>query len=89
MVELVEGDVVEEVDGDGVDVKQEDEDGEGVVVEQGDEGEMGVVEGQEDGEVGVVGLGKGKKDTTVYGGFLGSEWPSGIVRGMSMICSGE
>ena len=45
MVELVEGDVVEEVDGDGVDVKQEDEDGEGVVVEQGDEGEMGVVEG--------------------------------------------
>ena len=37
----------------------------------------------------MVGLGKGKKDTTVYGGFLGSEWPSGIVRGMSMICSGE
>ena len=28
MVQLVEGDVVGEVDGDGVDVKQEDEDGE-------------------------------------------------------------
>ena len=41
-----------EVDGDGVGVEQED--GEGVVVEQGDEG-----------EVGVVGLGRGKEDTVV------------------------
>ena len=35
-------------------------------------GEMGVVEGQGDDEVGVVGLGKCKEDTTVWGEFLGS-----------------
>ena len=33
MVELVEGDVVRQVDGDGVGVEQGDENGEGMVVE--------------------------------------------------------
>ena len=88
MVELVEGDVVGQVDGDGVGVEQGDEDGEGVVVEQGDKGELGVVEGQGDDEVGVmVGLGKGKEDTPVCGGFLRSEQPSGVVEGLSRIRS--
>ena len=59
-----------------------------VVVEQGDEGEMGVVERQSDDEVGVVGLGNGKEDTTVWGGFLRSKWPSWVVGGMSRICPG-
>ena len=45
------------------------------MVEQGDEGEMGVLEGQGDE---VVGLEKGKEDTPVWGGFLGSERPSGV-----------
>lgn len=53
-----------------------------MVVEQGDEGELRVVEGQgDDDNVGVVvGLGKGKEDTPVWGGFLGSQWPTGVVR---------
>lgn len=55
-----------------VGVQQGDEVREGVVVEQGEEVEMGVVEGQGDDEVGVVGLGKCKEDTTVWGEFLGS-----------------
>ena len=42
------------------------------MVEQGDEG-VGVLEGQGDDEVGVVGLEKGKEDTSVWGGFLISE----------------
>ena len=88
MVELVEDDVVGQVDGDGVGMEQRDEDGEGVVVEQGDEDDVEVVEGQGDDEVGVVvGLGKGKEDTSVWGGFLGSEWPSGVVGGVSRIRS--
>ena len=38
------------------------------------------MEGPGDDEVGVVvGLGKGKEDTPVWGGFLGSERPSGVV----------
>ena len=53
------------------------------MVEQGDEGEMGVLEGQGDDEVGVVGLGKGKEDALVWGGFLVSDWPSGVVGGVS------
>ena len=56
------------------------------MVEQGDEGEMGVLEGQGDDEVGVVGLEKGKEDTSVWGGFLGSEQPSGVVGGVSGSC---
>ena len=79
MVELVEGDVAGQVDGDGIGVEEGDEDGGGAVVEQGDEGEMGVLEGQGDDEVGVVGLGKGKEDALVWGGFLASDWPSGVV----------
>ena len=59
-----------------------------MVVEEGDEGEMGVVEGQEDGAVGVVGLGK-DKDTTVCGRFLGSELPSRVVGGVSGGWSGS
>lgn len=81
MVELVEGDVVGQVDGDGVGVEEGEEVGGVAVVEQGDEGEMGVLEGQGDDEVGVVGLEKGEEDTPVWGGFLGSERPSGGRRG--------
>ena len=91
VVELVEDDVVGQVDSDGVGVEQGDEDGEdgeGVVVEHGDEGELGVVGGPGDDEVGVVvGLGKGKEDTPEWGGFLGSERPSGVVGRVSRIRS--
>ena len=61
MAELAEGDVVGQVDGDGVGVEQGDGDGKGVVVEQEDEGEMGVLEGQGDDEVGVVELGRARR----------------------------
>ena len=44
---------------------------------------MGLLERQEDDDVDVVGLGKGKEDISVWGGFLGSERPSGVIRGMS------
>ena len=87
MVKLVEGNVVGQVDGDGLCVEQGDEDWEGVVVEQRDEGELGVLEGQGDDEVGVVELGKGKGDTLVWGGFLGSKWPSRLVGGVPKIHS--
>ena len=79
--------MVELVEGDGVSVEQGDQNGEGVVVEQGDEGEMRVLDGQEDDEVGVVGLGKGKVDTPVWGQFVWSEGPSGVVGGVSRIHS--
>ena len=39
MVELVEGDVAGQVDGDGIGVEEGDEDRGGAVEEQGDEGE--------------------------------------------------
>ena len=61
-----------------------------VVEEQGDD-EVAVVVGLGDDEVAVVvGLGKGSKDkeeTLVWGGFLGSEWPSGVFDCMTRIRS--